>query len=124
MAESPSGAGGLTLWVDAQLSPHLAPWLEETFDVEAFSVRRLGLRDAPDRPIFEAAREAEAVVVTKDFDFVRLVDEVGTPPQVLWLTCGNTSNQHLKSLFRKLLPAALELLERGESVVEIRDSSS
>ena len=27
----------MILWVDAQLSPHLAPWLSDNFDVEAFS---------------------------------------------------------------------------------------
>jgi len=123
MAESPPGAGRLTLWVDAQLSPHLSPWLEQSFDVKAFSVRRLGLRDANDKAIFDAARDAGVVVLTKDSDFVRLVDEIGPPPQILWLTCGNTSNLHLKFLFRELLPDALELLERGEIVVEIRDTS-
>ena len=34
------------LWIDAQLSPSLAPWIEETFGIPAFFVSRLGLRDA------------------------------------------------------------------------------
>jgi predicted nuclease of predicted toxin-antitoxin system len=42
--------------VDAQLSPHLARWLNERFGVEAYSVRWLGYRDASDEAIFAAAR--------------------------------------------------------------------
>jgi len=59
----------LIVWVDAQLSPALAPWLTQEFGVEAFSARRLTLVRAKDRQIFEAAREANAVVLTKDVDF-------------------------------------------------------
>ena len=32
----------MRIWVDAQLSPHLAPWLTERLGIEADSVRRLG----------------------------------------------------------------------------------
>jgi len=56
----------MTLWLDAQLSPALAPWFEDTFpDVHAFSLKRLGLRDATDGDVFMAARSHLAVVVTK-----------------------------------------------------------
>jgi predicted nuclease of predicted toxin-antitoxin system len=58
----------LIVWVDAQLSPALAPWLKQEFGVEALSARRLALVRAKDRKIFEAAREANAVVLTKDVD--------------------------------------------------------
>ncbi|MDF5718318.1 MAG: DUF5615 family PIN-like protein [Rhizonema sp. NSF051] len=30
-------------------------------------------------------------MITKDSDFVDLVDRLGTPPQIIWLTCGDTS---------------------------------
>lgn len=29
----------MKFWIDAQLSPALAPWLEETFAVEAYSIK-------------------------------------------------------------------------------------
>ena len=112
----------MILWIDAQLSPHLAPWLTEHFEVEAFSARWLGLRDAKDYEIFAKAREANAVVMTKDDDFVALLEREGPPPQVLWITAGNTSNEHLRSLFAKTLKDALELLRQGETLVEIRDA--
>ena len=111
----------MTIWIDAQLSPALALWLTETFaEVEAFSAKFLGLRDAEDEEIFKAAREAEAVVMTKDQDFVALLDRLGPPPKVIWLTCGNTSNAHLKHLLGQTLPDALGLLIK-EPLVEISD---
>jgi predicted nuclease of predicted toxin-antitoxin system len=110
----------MVIWVDAQLSPAIAPWLVENFPVSAQALRDLGLRDATDREIFTAARSASAVVMTKDSDFVKLLEESGPPPQVVWLTCGNTSNARLKQILTKALPRAIGLLESGEPLVEIR----
>jgi len=111
----------MTIWIDAQLAPGLALWLTEAFvEVEAFSVKFLGLRDAEDEEIFQAAREADAVVMTKDQDFVALLERLGPPPKVIWLTCGNTSNVRLKTLLSQTLPDALDLLA-NEPLVEISD---
>lgn len=109
----------MILWLDAHLSPKLADWLSRTFDVEAIPVRDLGLREAKDREIFEAARAADVVVVTKDKDFPELVLRLGPPPRVLWLTIGNTSNRHLQTIFKKNLSQALELFAAREPLVEI-----
>ncbi len=109
------------IWIDAQLSPQLVPWIKEAFGVEAKAVRDLGLRNADDREIYEAARIENAFVMTKDSDFVVLLDELGHPPQILWITCGNTSNKFLKKVLQETLPEALSLLKQGEPLVEIRD---
>ena len=53
----------MKFWIDAQLSPTLAPWLSNTFAVEAFSIQWLGLRDASDERIFFAARAEKAVEI-------------------------------------------------------------
>lgn len=112
----------MIFWVDAQLSPHLAPWLHEQFGLEAYSVARLNLRSAKDLEIFQAARAACAVVLTKDRDFVFLLETLGPPPQILWISCGNTSNLHLRVLLAQTLPQALELIARGDALVEIREA--
>ena len=109
----------MIFWLDAQLSPQLASWIQETFEIPTHAVRDLDLARAKDREIFLAARQSGATVVTKDSDFLHLVEELGTPPQVLWVTCGNTSNRRLQEIFQEVLPAALKLLEADESVVEI-----
>jgi hypothetical protein len=59
------------------------------------------------------------VVFTKDEDFVDLVGRLGSPPQVLWFRCGNMSNARLWTILSRALPDAIELLGRGEPVVEI-----
>jgi predicted nuclease of predicted toxin-antitoxin system len=109
------------VWVDAQLSPALAPWMAEEFGVDTYSVKYLGLRDSTDAEIFAAARAAAVVVLTKDSDFVRLLHEHGPPPQILWITLGNTSNSRMKEVLRRTLPAALAHLRRGEPLVEISE---
>lgn len=112
----------MTLWIDAQLSPSLAAWINENYtDIRASSVRALGLRDATDAKIFMAAREANAVIVTKDEDFLRLLDDKGSPPFVIWITCGNTSNAKMKQTLSKHLLLALELIRSGEKLVEISE---
>lgn len=111
----------MILWLDAQLSPALAPWITETFAVTARAVRELGLRDATDQDIFAAAKHAQAVVLTKDNDFVRLLERFGPPPRVIWLTCGNTGNARLRAILIHALPRALEILRSGEPLVEIGD---
>ena len=100
----------MTIWLDAQLSPLLAAWLNWKFDVQAIAVRDLGLRDAEDEEIFRAAKLAGVVILTKDADFPRLLNRFGPPPQVLWLTSGNTSNERLQQVLLPVFPAALELL--------------
>lgn len=113
----------MKIWVDAQLSPVIAQWLSATYGVEAVAVRDLRLRDARDRDIFFSAREAKAIVLTKDRDLANLVIELGTPPQVLWVTCGNTSNERLKSILVKAWPTAATLLNAGEKIVEVSDTA-
>lgn len=54
----------MKLWIDAQLSPAIAAWINRTFgDIEAESVRALGLRDATDPEIFEKAKKAEKMLL-------------------------------------------------------------
>jgi predicted nuclease of predicted toxin-antitoxin system len=109
------------IWVDAQLSPAIAAWISVNFSVPAVALRDLGLRDATDRAIFFAARSASAILLTKDSDFLRLLDELGAPPKVIWLTCGNTSNARLRQILTDTLPQALLLLQT-EQLVEINSN--
>ena len=109
----------MILWLDAQLSPRLAGWIAETFDVECLHIRDLGLRDAEDPEIFQKAGEVGSVVMTKDEDFVWLIEQRGPPPAVVWITSGNMPNARFKSLLLKTLQDALSLIAAGESIVEI-----
>ncbi|XGB41748.1 MAG: DUF5615 family PIN-like protein [Nodosilinea sp. LVE1205-7] len=108
-----------TIWIDAHISPAIAIWISNTFGIPASALRDLGLRDAEDPENFEAAKTQRVIFITKDSDFVDLVERLGLPPQIIWLTCGNTSNARLREILSSVLPETLELLRSGEKLVEI-----
>jgi predicted nuclease of predicted toxin-antitoxin system len=111
----------LRVWVDAQLPPVLARWLAEEPGVEAAHTFTLGYTGASDRVIFEAARAARAVVITKDIDFVTLLDQRGPPPQIVWVTTGNVTNAALQALVFAAWSKAVTLLRNGTALVELGD---
>lgn len=113
-------AEGVKIWIDAQLSPALAQWLVGRFGVEAVHVSELNLVNASDPAIFDLARSVDAVILTKDRDFVELVHRRGTPPQVIWITCGNTSNDEMMRGLGATFEKACEILASGEAIVEIK----
>lgn len=53
----------MTIWIDAQISPAIAAWISSNYPVSAIAIRDLGLRDAEDKEIFEAARLEKAQVL-------------------------------------------------------------
>ncbi|MDR4484948.1 MAG: DUF5615 family PIN-like protein [Nitrospirales bacterium] len=109
----------MILWIDAQLSPQLVPWLTATFSIPAQSVSLLGIRGASDLEIFQSARKAGATIMSKDLDFVDSVTVHGAPPQIIWVKCGNTSNANFCTLPQQTLPNLLTLLKSGEPLVEL-----
>lgn len=123
--EGSGSEGGATLaggrvWVDAQLPPVLALWLAREHGVDAAHVNEIGYLGADDAVIFEAARGGRAaVVVTKDDDFVRLLEQHGPPPQIVWVTCGNVRNAALRAVVMPVWPQVAALLAAGEPLVEI-----
>lgn len=106
--------------VDAQLSPRLASWIKIQFSIEAVSLREINLLNAEDRVIFDKGREMNAIIMTKDEDFIQLLHREGSPPKVLWITCGNTSNIRMMEILRLRLSAALDLFNISD-LVEISD---
>ena len=107
------------IWIDAQMSPVITAWITANFPVPCLAVRDVGLRDAEDREIFLEARKHSAIVMTKDSDFILLQNELGAPPKIIWITCGNTSNARLKEILTVTPTDALALLDAGEDLVEV-----
>jgi predicted nuclease of predicted toxin-antitoxin system len=114
----------MKLWLDAQLPPALARWInDQDLGLAAIPIRDIGLRDASDLDIFFKARLAGAMVMTKDRDFIQLLSTEGPPPKVIWLRLGNSSNAALQAVLSTTLTKAIELLSESETWVEIRQSS-
>ncbi len=110
----------MILWLDNQLPPALALWMRGALaDVECLPIRDLELQRASDIEIFLAARAAGAFLITKDTDFAALVGQHGPPPQVVLVTCGNTSNARLREVVGAAWATVRTMLERGEPLVEL-----
>jgi predicted nuclease of predicted toxin-antitoxin system len=107
------------IWLDAQLSPKLANWMRAAFDMQVFPMRDLGMLTTADERIFLRAKEEVDIVITKDKDFVTLLERIGPPPKVIWITMGNTSNTRMKEALKASLPDALTMFSKGERLVEI-----
>jgi len=104
--------------IDQQLPPLLAAWLRgQGFD--ALHTREAGLRDAEDHEIWAWAHNAEAIVVTKDQDFVQLRSARGGA-RLVWVRVGNCDNPTLIARFERSWAAVAERLRGGDDVVELR----
>ena len=104
------------LIIDAQLSPALAIFMTETFGLDAFSLKFLEMQQATDEEIFIYAKERNAIVMTKDDDFLKLLDRLGSPPKVIWITIGNTSTQNLRNILVSKWNLISEILENSDLV--------
>ena len=80
----------MTLWLDNQLPPTLAGWIRDTLAIDCLSVRDLNLQRASDPEIVTAARQANVVVMTKDADFVDLLEQQGPHPRRSFLSPAGT----------------------------------
>lgn len=110
--------------IDAQLSPSLAAWINQTFaGVQADSAWNLGLSDKSDHQIYTYAKQNSYVIMTKDSDFLSLMEKFGSPPNIIWVTCGNTSNAVMRGILLRTLPQVVELMSGGEVLVEISDKT-
>ena len=111
----------MKFWLDANLDPALAVWLGSRFGVFANHIRELTLQRLSDRELFEAARRLNiTVIATKDADFIELVNQLGPPPQILRLDCGNVATLPMRALLDRAFPAALEKLRAGDAWVQIK----
>jgi predicted nuclease of predicted toxin-antitoxin system len=66
-----------------------------------------------------SANKRGVILISKNRDFVDLVQRFGPPPQLIWVTCGNVTNANLKAIFSAILGRAMDLLAAGEAIVEI-----
>ena len=95
----------MKLLLDQNLSRRLLPDLEPHFPGSS-QVQLQGLDTAADLALWEFARAQSYTIVTKDVDFLELLLLRGFPPKVLWLNCGNVSNQAVRE---KLLAHVAEI---------------
>jgi len=105
--------------VDAQLPPALVGFIEDDGH-EAIHVSELGLESASDQRIWQTAAEQNAVIITKDEDFIRLRSLRSDGPAIVWVRIGNTTRPALLRIFRVNFRKIVAALAAGDAVVELQ----
>jgi len=88
------------LLFDENLSPLLTELLRDEYP-NSTHVRDLGLTGAPDKRIWDHARDNGFAIVSKDDDFRQRSFLEGAPPKVVWLQVGNAGTQSIAELLRR-----------------------
>jgi predicted nuclease of predicted toxin-antitoxin system len=100
--------------IDNNLSPKLGkhvvrelPGCLHVFDVN--------LHHADDKEVYQYAKSSGLHIMTKDSDFLSLVNYLGFPPKVVRLNCGNKSTDYIASLVLQNAYAIHAFLENEQS---------
>ena len=111
----------IELWLDMQLSPAIAKWIESKFSIKAISSYDLFINEEKDEIIFlKAKKKGNVILLSKDSDFVEIIYRLKAPPKLIWLTFGNCPNSQLKIILEKnLMPAINELVNNSTTIIEI-----
>jgi predicted nuclease of predicted toxin-antitoxin system len=89
----------MKLLFDQNLSFKLCGRLTDVFP-GSNQVRLAGLDTADDRAIWEFAKANGLTIVSQDSDFADMAALFGPPPKVIWLRCGNQTNDVIEKIFR------------------------
>jgi predicted nuclease of predicted toxin-antitoxin system len=108
----------MKLLFDQNLSVRLCERLSDLFP-ESSHVRLLGLERANDRAIWDYARVNGLTLVSLDADFAEMAVLLGSPPQVIWLRCGNQATAVVESLLRSHAAAVAEFERSDAACLEV-----
>jgi predicted nuclease of predicted toxin-antitoxin system len=81
----------VNILLDQNISFRVTQLLSSTFG-NVRQVKELGLVDASDLEIWNYAFKNNYTIITFDSDFIDLSNLKGSPPKIIWLRFGNSSN--------------------------------
>lgn len=105
--------------IDVNLPPRLCDFMIARGH-SATAARDLGLRTADDEAAWNWAAKNDAVIVTKDEDFVERRSRTLYGPQVIWIRIGNATNPVLEARLSSAWDQILADLSAGVEVIEVR----
>ena len=109
----------MNILLDQNISFRVVLLLSDAFE-NVKQVKQIGLTDASDLEIWKYALDNDYTVVTFDSDFIDLATLKGSPPKIIWLRFGNSTNLKIAN---KLLSRYNEIqdfiLNSGLSFLEI-----
>jgi predicted nuclease of predicted toxin-antitoxin system len=112
----------LEFWIDVNLPPAMAKWIQEDFGIAAKSFKELNFDTEKDEVIFTIAAERFNTIIstTKDIDFKNFAEEISIHPRILYLNIGNVSNKILKEIVYKSLNEVIRIFsETDDTFIEI-----
>lgn len=93
--------------------------LEKDFE-DVKQVKELNLTDASDLQIWKFAYKNNYTIVTFDSDFIDLANLYGSPPKIIWLRFGNSTNLKIANKLISNLNEIKEFISNSElSFLEI-----
>ena len=100
------------IWLDNQLSAAIAKRIKDELGYNAKSSYTLQCQEWSDWQIYKQAREQAQLVIilSKDGDFPKILEEHGIPPKLIKIDTGNIRNGPLWALLKPLLPRAIDML--------------
>jgi predicted nuclease of predicted toxin-antitoxin system len=109
----------MKLLLDANISWKLTNPLSEIFG-DCSHVDKIGIVvPARDVDIWTYARENEYIIVTKDNDFIDLLEIKGYPPKIVLLKTGNNSSKAIFELLVTTKESIQDLSENNYGLLEI-----
>lgn len=105
----------MKLLLDQNISRRIVEQLQHDFPGSS-QVQLLGLESASDEASWQYAKEKGFTIVTKDADFQELPLLHGPPPKVIWLQCGNASNNKVLALLHSQSGQIQSLLANDEII--------
>lgn len=99
------------IWLDTNISPAIAKWMNEYIGITVKSSYSLSLHHLSDLDIYQRAREqGNVILLSKDADFSELISRLGSPPKLISLKIGNCDNRILWDFLRQHIENAIQLL--------------
>jgi len=109
----------MKILLDANISWKLVNSLKPIYG-ECAHVDLIGLNvPAEDIDIWNYALSNGFIIITKDNDFVNLLELNGFPPKVVLLRTGNNSSQSLTELLKSIIPMVEDLEKSNYGLLEI-----
>jgi predicted nuclease of predicted toxin-antitoxin system len=109
----------MKLLLDANISWKLTGPLSEIFRA-CSHVDKIGISvPAQDINIWTYAKENDYIIVTKDSDFVDLLEVKGFPPKIVLLKTGNNSSKAIMELLVTAKESIRDLSENDYGLLEI-----
>jgi predicted nuclease of predicted toxin-antitoxin system len=109
------------IWLDSNLSPIIAKWISEKLSLKVKSAYTLELNNLSDSEVYLKARAAgNVIIISKDSDFSELISRLGSPPKLISIKIGNSTNRILWNQIQEPILKAIPILTTSEiDIVEV-----